>query len=390
MKKISLFLLIAFCFSSCKNNHTLVDNSFGLPQSLVSLEIDIDLDEVSLNSYYIHSGYVYQGDDYLLAYNHNTNDFDVFNISTKAISHIKLMPEGPNGIFHPGVVYAHAVDSIWVYTEDNVISLVDSAGIVKERISIPESDTMPFLMVNFSLCTAKLYFHASRKSLFYLSFAIKNDKNNFYAQEYSLSDHSVKFYPLKAIEDYDFRNQYGWKQFPNVTFNEHSILYNFPVESNIYVLDIESGKTSVYGGKSRFTPNQVSKLIMPYSFEQANRHLCENVHFYEILYEPEKDIYYRLHSGRIDFDSHIDFYSLVYSKEIFLTVFNNKFEIINETKLDRQKYNIFNCWGVTGKGFFIGKDNLYYQDINYEQLQLDVFNLEDYSSSMTVTPAPPN
>ncbi|MDR2231766.1 MAG: DUF4221 domain-containing protein [Tannerella sp.] len=337
--------------------------------------MDIDIDSISLTYYPLNTSYKYNGDEYFLGYNFDTHAFDIFNLSTKTTSHIELVPEGPDGLLNVRGIYAHSVDSIWVFT-DNIISLVDSAGKVKERIDLPLADEIPFIETNFTVCTSKIYYHFIRNSLFYLTFSVENNKNIFSVHEYSPTDRSVKKYPLKAIENHDFRNQYGWKQFPNVTFSEENIIYNFPIESNIYLIDIKSGETTSYGGKSLYTSNNVTTLNSPFNFTQGNRHLSENVHFYELLYDPHKKVYYRLHFDRIDFDTKTDFYALCSSKDMYLNVFNEKMEVINETKLDRYKYNYRNCWGILNKGFFIAKDNMLDEDKNYEQFQIDVFYLE--------------
>ena len=170
--------------------------------------------------------------------------------------------------------------------------------------------------------------------------SLSKGKSNFFASEYSLTDHSIKTYPLGATEDKDFRNEYGWKQCPNVTYTDKAILYNFPIESNIYVIDIESGKGSAFGGKSQYTTNSVKKLQSPFSFTDGNRHIHENVHFFELLYDSTNDRYYRLHLGsNVDYNDKMDFESLYHSKTMYLMVFNNEFEIINETKLDKERYN---------------------------------------------------
>jgi len=169
------------------------------------------------------------------------------------------------------------------------------------------------------------------------------------------------------------KNDYGWKQLPNVNFTDSKIIYNLPIESNIYVIDIETGKSNIYGGKSKYTKNEVDKLNLPYDFEQGNRHISENVHFYELNHDPFRDVYYRLHSDIAEFDATQDFESLLNKKELYLTVFNNKFEVINETKTDTQKYIFRNCWGITSKGFFMTRGNMFYNDVNFEQFQIDIF-----------------
>ena len=139
MRKLYLWMVLSSAFFACKND-SIVENKYGIPQSLLYTEIVVDLDSLSLNSYPLHASFEYQGDDFLLAYNDITNAFDVFNFSAKTIYHIELMLEGPDAILHPSGIYVHSIDSIWVFTPNNIISLVDSTGKVKERIHLPVSE----------------------------------------------------------------------------------------------------------------------------------------------------------------------------------------------------------------------------------------------------------
>ena len=370
-----VFIIPLFCiFISC-NNKSLIESNYGNRVELNRIAMNIDIDENTLNSYNIISSLFCNGKDFIFANNYITHAIDIINVTDNNISHVVLDSEGPNGILNEiSGLYVNSLDSIWIATMTS-ISLIDSGGKVMEIHSLLERDSGVIqIMCNFSGCTSKFYYNKIRNSLFYLVMTVYDNKSKFFVEELSLSDNTQKKYPLHFNTDRDLRNAYGWKQCPNVTFSDTEILLNLPVESNIYVIDINTGENRIYGGKSKFTKNEVSKLKLPYDFEQANRHISENVHFFEINHDPIKDVYYRLHFGSFAFDATLDFESLLNKKDFYLTVFNNKFEIINETKLEAQKYNFRNCWGITSKGFFMTRNNPFYEDINYEQFQIDIFN----------------
>jgi hypothetical protein len=374
--KSTYFLLFILLSLSCKREVSLIENVYGDPVSLFSTKVDIPIDSVTINSYDRLSTYTHNNDNYILAYNYKTHALDNFNVNKQTVSHIGLMPEGSDGINEIQGFHAHSADSIWIYGT-NIISLIDSMGRVKERINIPSlNNDVPLVITNFSICTSKLFYNSDRNSLFFLTLSVKDGKSVFFVTELSLPDHSIKRYPVNAITEKDFRNDYGWKQAPNVTYTNNAIIYNFPVESNIYVINIESGKTSVHGGKSRYTSNEVSKLKTNFDMSEGERHINGNVHFFDILYDPLKNIYYRLHLDGIEYNARTDFRTLYLSKDIYLMVYNERFEVINETKLDSRKYNYFNCWGMLSKGLFIAKDNALNNDTDFEQFQIDIFNIK--------------
>jgi hypothetical protein len=374
MNKIYTLFLFFISLSCTKTDKYLINNKSGIQVELKNTEINVNIDSGTLNAYNILTSLYFNGKDYIFANNYQTHAIDRINITDNSISHIELDLEGPNGINNITGIYANSLDSIWIATRER-ISLIDSAGKVTRRISLLErvSGTV-LIMSNFSTCTSKFYYNAKRNSLFYLVMSVNDNKSTFFVEELFLSDNSKKEYSIQCHVEKDLRNDYGWKQSPNVTFTDSKILYDFPIESNIYVIDIETGKNNVYGGKSQFTKNEVDKLTSPFDFQQGDRHICENVHFFEINYDCINDVYYRLHLGEIPSDATQDFESIYNKKEIYLMVFNNKFEVINETKLNNQKYNYRNCWGITSKGFFISRSNMFYKDIEFEEFQMDIFS----------------
>ncbi len=376
MYKTSIITVLFIAFSC--NETTLISNKYGNFIELKKTELDINIDEQTLNSYNILSPFCYDEQDYIYASNHQTRTIDLINTRGNDISHITLESEGINGIPEEiSGLYVSSPDSIWIATMTGII-LIDSTGKVVNRYSLldREESEMAFIMCNFSTCTSKIYYNKKRNSLFYLVMSVINNKSAFFVEELDLSNNRKKKYPLYFNTEKNLRNNYGWKQCPNVTFTDTQILYNLPIESNIYTINIESGQNNIFGGQSRFTANEVKKLKSPYDFEQGNRHICENVHFFELNYDPGNNVYYRLHFGKVSYDATLDFESLLSKKELYLMVFDNEFKVINETKLDNQKYNYRNCWGILSEGLFIAKSNFLNENVNFEQFQIDIFHLK--------------
>ena len=121
-------------------------------------------------------------------------------------------------------------------------------------------------------------------------------------------------------------------------------------------MNLVTREKKAFGGKSKFTPNVVSELRMPYSFQDADRHLLENVHFFEMQYDRENGLYYRLHLGKTSYEQSEEFGAQYKSKRLYLTVFNPAFQVIGEVDLGSGIYNYYNFWGVTGKGLFLARN----------------------------------
>ena len=228
--------------------------------------------------------------------------------------------------------------------------------------------------VNFTMATNKMFYHPKRQSVFYLTVTPTNESADYAVYEYNIVTGKHEAYLLKGglLECKAGRN-YGWKQFPNVSYTLDKVVYNFPINSNIYSIDINTKEEKSYGGRSKYTSNLVSELEMPYDVPAAYKHLLENVHFFELQYDNWRDVYYRLHLGNIECGRKTDFMNLYPTKNLYLTTFNSAFEIINEMDLGEGQYDYWNYWGIMKDGFFIVKNLLSSDDENI--FQFDIFHM---------------
>lgn len=371
------FILILTLTSSCTHkSDQLLESKYKDFISLEKKGIAIPIDENTLSSYQLFSSLKENPEEELLyAYNSPMHSLDIFNLSDKTVSHVKLDAEGSNGIMkNVSGICVHKQDSIWLFSQ-GILYLTDSNGKVSRTVTLPfPSDGFPMVDINFSMSTSKLFYHPTRESIFYLTVTPTEESADYLVYEYFVKTDSFKTYPLKGgnLEKKAGKN-FGWKQFPNVTYSANDIVYNFPINSNIYKINIETGKESSFGGQSKYTSNVVSELVMPYTFQDADKHLVENVHFFEIQYDPLNDIYYRLHLDKTNYSSDTKSNFLYNQKDMYLTIFNNKFETIYESKLDSKTYSYYNGWGIWNNRLFITKDNILDENKDFDSFEMDLF-----------------
>lgn len=377
MRLVSIFCILFSLVISCTSKDSgLIESQYGSFITLDKKNMNIPIDENTLCSYHIFS--TIRGkynEELLFTYNGPMHTLDIFNLSDKSISHIQLETEGANGVLqNVSGIYVHNKDSIWLYSQ-GILYLTDFYGKVNKAIKLPcPIDGFPLVETNFSMSTSKLFYHPIRESIFYLTVTPTDESAIYLIYEYSLKTDLINTYPLKGsnLEKKAGRN-FGWMQFPNVNYTNKDILYNFPINSNIYKIDIETGKEYSFGGQSKYTSNIVSELCMPYTFQDADKHLVENVHFFEIQHEPTNDIYYRLHLDKVNYSTEIKSNLLYNGKDMYLTIFNKNFEIIYENKLNSKTYSYLNSWGILNNKLFITKDNLLNDNKDFNSFEIDTF-----------------
>ena len=370
---ICIFVLL-FCMSCEINDSVLQDSNYAEEVAIKVNEFVLPTkDELFLKDYSLISSFACDSSDIISAYNYKIHSLDLFSPQGNYLKQIKFDREGGNGII-PNIqgLYCHTFDSIWIYNH-GIVYLTDTTGIVKDKIDIGNLQNEEIIVyTNYSISSVYLYYNKKRKSLFYTTRIIqRNYKLSFYVYEYFLESKDVKKYELSGSDyDTDIWSSYGWKNTPNVTFSDDNILYNYPIESNIYTIDLEDNSKHTYGGKSRYTKNTVHRLSKNADFVNSEIHKVENVHFYEIIYNPVLDLYFRLHIDRNDFIQNQDPQSIgiqFNKKDRYLMIFNSKFEIVYEGKLQPDRYSVITSWCTVNKGLLMFVNNYYFDDSEIDE-----------------------
>lgn len=379
---IYLFLLfVSLAFFACGNRKNDISSS---PAKMDSLELAFrhmqilsDTDVLELKSYYITSFLSSDSLKGIMGYNYRLHSLDVINLDECRISSsIPMQREGPDGI--PGRISSIcpvSPDSVWVY-DGIAMYLIDGRGHVCDKIHF-ENNRNVVINTNYAICTARFHYDQADASLLYLV-----DCDSFFVERYDVRKHCVTArYPLSySVVNPERKHFYGDMDLPNVSFANNRIVYNYPYESGIYVLDMESGSQSVIDAGSLYTPNKADECEEQ-DYSAWERHRVENVHFFDVMYLPLSRTYARLHLGCVDFDSNQSLSSLQDSKSFYLSVFDEKFQTMRETKLPDRRYTLFTGWCALEDAILMFEDNSLADTVDYDHLCLDIIDWDNHNSS---------
>jgi uncharacterized protein YxeA len=358
---------------SCNNDNSIINNKMS-SRNITELDVtssSIELTEEYLNNYYTQTAFSNDGNDYMVAYNHKTHHIDLFNLTTKEKHTIQLHAEGQSAIpQRVDALYANTPNTIWIYAMGSVY-LLNNEGEIDKKYNLPVDEGEHIINnANYSNATIKLDYNAESNTLRYVTVDM-SDKSYFYINEFDLETETVKKTELPYTEaEQGIGEKFGWMQHPNVTYRNNRVIYNFPFNSNVYTLNLDTQEMDSFGGKSKFTKNTTAETDLA-SMDNWFRHTVENVHFYEVNYDAHKDCYYRLHSEGVDFNSNVEMGELLKNKRLYLTIFDGDLNVINEFQLAKDKYPL-SGGDVIESGLFLINDSSEKEAEQYELLEYDV------------------
>lgn len=366
-------LLLSFLLFSCRNQgnsaqHTHIQKD-SLSCTAKHIQIPPSTEVLELKSYYITSPVDFDSIKGIMAYNYRLHSLDLINLEENdhTISSIPLQKEGPNGIAgRISGICPVSKDSIWVYDGISMY-LIDNTGNVCDKISFQNKENI-IINTNYAMCTARFFYNKDRASLLYLT-----DRDSLIIEEYDVKARRIiKEYPLSySVSNAARELVYGDMDAPNVSFTTGKIIYNYPYESNIYLLDMKSGKQSVIDAESSYTPNIAQKCTAN-GYATWEKHRIENIHFFDVMYLPKSEKFIRLHLGEATFDSQKPVLSLLDSKGLYLSVFDKDFHCMGETKLTDKKYNLFTGWCALADALLLFNDNSLSEATDYDNLSIDI------------------
>lgn len=258
----SYFLLLA-CFSF------LVSCQFAGNKKEIGHEerVKLDVKEVvippsdvlNLKSYYL--SFVYQADSLkmLYGYNYKIHGLDCFNLKNMQSSQITFSGDGNSAVVHPVTgLYIQSLDSIWVYDGSQRALLMDRQGQLLNAVDLRDgltSNEQVLIDCNFAISTSKLYYDGQHKSLLYGILDTSTSPYSFKVREVFLdgSFPPVTYLLQSSVSVSDVSGgDYGNMSGINISFNDDDILYNYPVESHVYVLDRITKQTKVVDAEKYF------------------------------------------------------------------------------------------------------------------------------------------
>lgn len=379
---ISIYLLLlCICCISClygKKGEVSRKTDADKVELLVE-EIQIPpSDQLLLKSYYLSSAFQCDTTHVVVAYNYKEHALDLVDLNSKKTMQLKLTQEGPAAITRGiGGLYIHNLDSIWICDDTQNAFLVNGKGEIKEKIllSSDASDGVVAVSTNYAQSVIKLFYNEQRNSLFYAVEKIENEVRAVTVKELFLGKQKrIESYALSpsTVEPIIEFKDYGYMCNPNITFTNDKIICNYPIESSIYVIDLPTMERRTIIADSEFTPNRVSKSSAS-SYEAQEKIALENIHFHEVMYMPKEELFCRLHVGAAHMTNEKDRMKWNDSRNLYLTLFDRDFNIVNELELPSRRYSYYTGWCALDNGVLIFVDNLLSEMDLSEELFFDIY-----------------
>ena len=372
--KFIFFILIAF-LASCmeQKSQNKIKNNI----------VEVEVEEISfppqtvlqLKSYYLSSAVHTDSADFLIGYNNRLHSLDYMNLQSKEVTQTILSDEGPDAVISLTGLYANSLDSIWMSDESERVFLLDNAGQIKTTVNLKEylQDTEQLLInTNHAMFTSHLYYNEIRQSLMFL--VKKMASQTFVVRELFLDkgkdaiDYELE--PSRLIPD--ITSGYAFINAPNVNFTTTDIIYNYPFESSVYTIDIQTGERKYVPAKSQYTENIVERVEPGTDYSTIEKCRIQNPHFFDVMYIPKLKKYVRLHLGGVDFDEKRGRDELMNDRILYLMIFDEKMKVLGESKLLEHRYNNFTGWSVSYNGVALFVDNILDEEDDTEDLAIDV------------------
>ena len=372
--KFIFFILIAF-LASCMEQKS----QNKIKNNIVEVEVEEmkfpPQTVLQLKSYYLSSAVHTDSADFLIGYNYRLHSLDYMNLQSKEVTQTILSDEGPDAVISLTGLYANSLDSIWMSDESERVFLLDNAGQIKTTVNLKEylQDTEQLLInTNHAMFTSHLYYNEIRQSLMFL--VKKMASQTFVVRELFLDkgkdaiDYELE--PSRIIPD--ITSGYAFINAANVNFTTTEIIYNYPFESSVYTLDIQTGERKYVPAQSQYTENIVERVEPGTDYSTIEKCRIQNPHFFDVMYIPKLKKYVRLHLGGVDFDEKRGRDELMNDRILYLMIFDEKMKVLGESKLLEHRYNNFTGWSVSYNGVALFVDNILDEEDDTEDLAIDV------------------
>lgn len=291
---------------------------------------------------------------------HSIDWVDLSNSNSPLTKRLQLLHEGPKGIDNVKDVHFHNADTIFVACAYHLF-IIDAEGAIIRKIPINQSSS-PLKGIDFS--SVFLYAHKKNgtgihyspkeKSLYipckasrYDQFTIPDHYEVPILAKWNISNDSVTILDLKYPDK--FREQsYGLLNRPNISYTEDKIVYNFKVDSDIYVYDLKAQKVITHKCPSQLADDAEPFLVrgaVSRDVEALLNHVRNNPDYGVVTFNPYRNEYYR--SLLIPDDSAI---GKERPKKMSVTILSTDFKILQEMILPNgttsSKNKIFTEQGV--------------------------------------------
>ncbi len=353
--KLKLLVLFSICmlinFAGCGDDEKPGTSEGEKTKSEFSKGCKIDTSQVvkisiegnMINYYDLDQFFLDGKKKILIGYNRPANQLEFIDFDKKrGIYNIPFSEEGPNAIPKVNGFFYHNKDSIFIVSTFSLL-LINDKGEIKfsKKINRENSDiscidfSRQFIDVHRD---RPLYFDEDENALYFSIRRVDYDQWSFpehyegsICAKLSLQTFEVELLPVYYPQDFKETN-YGLLNPPNITFLRDKIIYNFKINSKVYVYDKKTSRIKEISPNSKYS-NQSASPYFGLTGDQPSlvKHITANPDFGRLIYDEFHNLYYRfLLIPKVDSRG----------KGLYLSILNENFEIIKEFKFPAGHFHL--------------------------------------------------
>ena len=383
-----LIVIIALIFS-CNGKE--IENDSKSQKTYLSHKIDeltIDLNDSLMNDYPYSSRMVSaEGELFYIGFNPPYHKLDIFNLDKMTFEFdIQLETDGPNGVMDPWDFYVVNFDSIYFLGKDSRLSLINRQGEISQDYNLNqmgakgrESNTMGF---KANPIMAKLHFDSDNNQIFFGAYSWKYSPTDlkYYDEPFlsflDLNTNEIELINLEYPEIYKAENKNFGEAFdPNIVVLKDRIIYSFPIISDLFVYDRKTKESKHYPVSSDMSTRDLFTLSKEEYRDIKNRLIArvENPYFYQVKVDEKNELYYRIYTSGIQYDSNDENFESLADKPVSIQILDADFKLIKEIQLDQNIYNALSSFITPNGDLLVPKSNSLNQGLREDQLAFERF-----------------
>jgi len=193
----------------------------------------------------------------------------------------------------------------------------------------------------------------------------------YYPTSNSLNPASITYPDAYTNEFYGFANQVS-----RSLNDKNQLVYSFAADSRIYVYDIENKTISSFECRSKYQKAEVKGIPKKEKADDQFKmdHLTQIPYYEGLLYDPYRKFYYRFFFKEISLKNADGTYNEFSDKEEFLMIIDSSFNVIEEVRLEKNKYNT-SCSYVVQDGLIISTAHYKNKDDYGKNLSFYLFKM---------------
>ena len=344
------------------------------------LQYTIDTIQVSIDertSYLYNRFNTFESADgfFLVTYNQLIHTLQFFDLKSQSLSKsIRLQRGGENGVNDIQNLYVHNLDSIFIFDSGNMKIINDRSKVIY-RINLFESVPDP-MRLSFADFISKPFFDSQRKSVYFRNaHGRRSEEELLKPFLVALDIRTREFRELEFNHPQFFLDKKGlfgpYDQVSITHVDNGSVVYNYQVESSLFKQSLDEAEAVRFDGMVNSIDNLANTFTSSQNLTDVTKYRYETAQFYNVLHDPYRQLYYRVHRTGKPFDPSDR--NVLRNTTFYISVFDRNLKFIKEIELDTNVYTQYS-WFVSPQGLCINAAFPDYDFLDENKMIIHAYN----------------